>query len=140
MICAVCLVPCASLCWRPPGGPFNPPGNRLVQMGVMVVLDGMGDEKYLPVFIMSQSHSLLCALCPVLSRVWDALICTHSTHGATALTGPTSALAKEGRPALRQDGSALSRHNGSPWRKCLSRLKRPTARTGCAAALTTVVR
>lgn len=102
MICALCLVPAIVLetAWRP----LRPPGNRLVQMGVMVVLDGTGDEKYLPVFIMSQSHplSVPCALC--------CCVCGTRSYARTARTAPRL---------------SLDRHRLQPRRG-----DRPCARTG----------
>lgn len=92
-----------------------------------------------PVFLSPISLSKLCALYSAVCGT--QLMCTHSTHKRHGLHKTDIGFSQGGGTAFRRDGSALSRHNGSTWRECLSYLnwkkkKRPTAERG-AVALTT---
>lgn len=139
MICALCLVPCASLCWRPPGGPFTP----LVAGWCKWVSWWSGTGREMRNICLSLSCSnLTLSLCPVPCALCCP-VCGTRSYARTARTAPRLSLdrhrlqPRRGDRLLRQDGCALSRHNGSPWREWLSQLKKASPKDGCAAALTT---
>lgn len=125
MICALCALCLLVLEAARRPFPLSPDARLLMVLsGPANGFDGgLGWEmrNILPVFY--APNLKLCALVPralcMLPSVWNAFICRH----AQARTAPRlygfpqdrhRLPAQEGKPLLRQDGSALSRHNGNP--------------------------